>query len=84
MADDAGPGRPAVYLYTGEGEIPGDAEEVEVDRSVEFIPDRLFEGCHRLRSLLLRNGLLRIGKRAFWGCTSLRSFRCPATVTEIG
>ena len=84
MANDAGPGTLAAYLYTGEGSIPRDVEEVEVHPSMTEITDGLFVGYHWLRSLLLRASLLKIGEQAFNGCLSLRGFRCLTTVPEIG
>jgi hypothetical protein len=43
-----------------------------------------FEGCSSLTSIIIPEGVTRIGGHAFHGCTSLSYVSIPSTVTEIG
>lgn len=48
------------------------------------IPEEAFEGCVRLKELILPERTETIGKRAFYKCKELRNVRIPETVTRIG
>ena len=47
------------------------------------IGDSAFEGCEKLKTVILKNGLTKIGRRAFAGCKNLKTINIPRTVTEI-
>ena len=47
------------------------------------IADRAFEGCKRLESIIIPNGVRRIGTSAFSDCTGLKSVTIPGSVTTI-
>jgi hypothetical protein len=47
------------------------------------IGDSAFEGCKKLKTVILKNGLTKIGHRAFAGCKMLKTINIPRTVTEI-
>ena len=47
------------------------------------IGDSAFEGCKKLKTVILKNGLTKIGRRAFAGCKNLKTINIPRTVTEI-
>ncbi|MCX5905063.1 MAG: leucine-rich repeat domain-containing protein [Proteobacteria bacterium] len=46
--------------------------------------DNEFDGCTRLTSLTIGNGVKSIGSEAFYKCTSLTSVTIPDSVTSIG
>ena len=43
-----------------------------------------FQGCTSLKSVILPQGLARIGEKAFMNCTSLESITIPASILFIG
>ena len=47
------------------------------------IEDSAFEGCTKLRNVGLKDGVTKIGKRAFANCKSLRTLTIPKTVVSI-
>jgi hypothetical protein len=47
------------------------------------IGDSAFEGCTKLRNVVLKDGVTKIGKRAFANCKSLRTLTIPKTVVSI-
>ena len=47
-------------------------------------PDEVFQGCTSLKSVILPQGLARIGEKAFMNCTSLESITIPASIVFIG
>ena len=47
------------------------------------IEDSAFEGCVKLRNVGLKDGVTKIGKRAFANCKSLRTLTIPKTVVSI-
>jgi len=57
---------------------------VEILPCVKEIPDRAFQGCHRLRSIIFHEGLEKIGDYAFYNCESLEGITFPSTLIEIG
>ena len=73
-----------VFEYTGEGrEVPKDVTIVRFHPSVIEVEDNAFEESKQLREAMFNEGLQKIGKYAFWRCTSLSSITLPSTVTEI-
>lgn len=46
--------------------------------------DEVFQGCTSLKSVILPQGLARIGGKAFMDCTSLESITIPASILFIG
>ena len=57
--------------------------ELVLPPQVGDIGDEAFFGCRNLQTVILPEGLRRIGKKAFRG-TALQEIRIPASVTEIG
>ena len=43
-----------------------------------------FTSCKSLKTVVLSEGLTKIGESAFWACTSLTQVNIPSTVKEIG
>ncbi|MDE5783834.1 MAG: leucine-rich repeat protein [Prevotella sp.] len=59
--------------------------EIDIPASVIEIEECAFSGCSRLsRVTFLGNSLKRIGKSAFWDCSSLSAIAIPDGVEEIG
>ena len=52
-------------------------------REIDYVPSRAFMDDRALESVVLGPGIRKIGILAYAGCTSLRSFDVPYTVTEI-
>lgn len=48
------------------------------------VPDNAFHSCRKLRTVVLPEGVERIGSQAFFGCRHLESVVVPASVKEIG
>lgn len=48
------------------------------------IADNAFDGCYTLQTIILPEGLKKIGNKAFRNCTGLWHVKIPNTVTEIG
>lgn len=59
-------------------------ENVVCPRCLEHISARAFEGCLKLRSITLNNGLRTIDEEAFFLCTALEALNVPATVKTFG
>lgn len=64
-------------------------ETLEVPSEVDGIPvvaidDSFLEGCSQLKSLILPDSIVTIGKKAFAGCSSLESVRFSSALTTIG
>ena len=74
-----------VFEYTGleEDVPPRDVTIVQFHSSVTEVVDEMFEGCEQLKKVVFNEGLLKIGKYAFFGCGSLKSINLPSTTTEI-
>ena len=60
--------------------IPSTYQGVPVTK----ISSSAFDGCSRLTSIIIPNGVTSIGGNAFSGCTSLTSIIIPDSVTSIG
>ena len=54
------------------------------DYPVTSLADSVFEGCESLESVLIPEGVTRIGWAAFKDCESLKSITIPEGVTSIG
>ena len=62
-----------------------DLMSINILADITEIGEEAFEGNYHLWSCYLRgNGLTSIGKKAFYGCQSLRGFEIPKSVTSIG
>eukprot|EP00984_Skeletonema_dohrnii_P005412 scaffold1907_cov73-Skeletonema_dohrnii-CCMP3373.AAC.3 len=76
MADQAVVGVHAdddMFVYMGGDQVvPYDVRRVRIDKSVKIIPSRAFEHRQRLIYIEFHDGIERIEKVAFRGCTSLR------------
>ena len=88
------PNSEEVFVYMGgDMVVPQDVVRVRVHPSVTVIPDDAFtidsddDAFDETESILeeveLCEGLLDIGKRAFFCCVSLKRIKIPSTVTVI-
>ena len=65
-----------VFVYMGGGQfVPIDVRRVRIDKSVKIIPSRAFYHRTNLIYVEFHDGIERIEKRAFYGCTFLRSVK---------
>ena len=76
-----------LFVYTGRGEgaieIPKDVVRVRIDLSVLVIPDA-FALKRKLREVQLHDGIYKIDKYAFQGCTALNGLQLSDGVKSIG
>ena len=74
-----------VYIYRGGGEeeVSEDVIKVIVDSSVTEIAEETFKYCRKLKSVVLNEGLRKIGRHAFYACESVESLSLPSTVTDL-
>ena len=70
---------PAYLCFNFNGEL----RNIVIPDNVKTIGEEAFEGCEKLISVKLGNGLTEIGKAAFNGCRSLNSITIPDNVTAI-
>eukprot|EP00985_Skeletonema_marinoi_P015907 scaffold8381_cov117-Skeletonema_marinoi.AAC.2 len=88
MADHANDGNEGdgggrdIFVYRG-GRAPQHVTHVRIDKSVEVIEDYAFNGCKHLVQVETHDGIRKVGRRAFYGCRSLRSIYLRS-VLEIG
>jgi len=74
-----------VFEYMGNGQcVPNDVVSVRFHPSVNKIDERAFKFHLKLKEVVFNEGLVEIGKCAFFGCESLTSITLPSTVTSIG
>ncbi|WP_295617987.1 S-layer homology domain-containing protein [uncultured Intestinimonas sp.] len=66
-----------------DGSIQTRVQTVTVPGSIKEIPDRLFADCTALQEVVFREGVERLSKATFLGCSSLTKIVIPASVTEI-
>ena len=67
--------------------LPYDAlklESIEFGTNVKKVADDCFNGCTRLKTASLNDGLVDVGDRAFYNCQQLTSLNIPSTVSSIG
>ena len=69
-----------VFIYRGGGRAPQHVTHVLIDRSVDEIEDDAFYECYNLVQVDTHNGLRKIGKFAFYYCTSLRWINLKSVV----
>ena len=76
----------ANFLYTDERKscIPSSVVRIKVDPSVKNIDNDTFKGFKSLTTVVLSEGLERIGNSAFELCESLLRINVPSTVKVIG
>jgi len=72
-----------VFVYTEGAVVPHDVVRVRVHPSVTIIPEDAFREQHKLEEAELCEGLLVIGVKAFYNCTSLKHINIPSTVRAI-
>jgi len=71
---------PYMILFT----VVADAEELVVAPECKFIMSRALASKGTLRGVVLPEGLIGIGKGAFYGCQNLRSVNLPSTLKYLG
>eukprot|EP00980_Cylindrotheca_fusiformis_P009602 scaffold2124_cov66-Cylindrotheca_fusiformis.AAC.1 len=62
----------------------GQEKKLGIPANVKVIDDRAFQDCKSFESLILNEGLERIGEFSFDECESLKELHFPSTVTAIG
>ncbi|KAL7526702.1 hypothetical protein ACHAXR_001607 [Thalassiosira sp. AJA248-18] len=74
-----------VFEYTSvEGSVPKNVTRVIFSTTVTEVGDNAFDGCTKLKEVVLNEGLQKIGRAAFLGCKSLERIKFPSTLTEVG
>ena len=56
---------------------------VQLNKSMNEIPDEMFQGCSCLNKVTFSKNIKRIGRKAFMGCSTLREFVIPNHVELI-
>ena len=69
--------------YSGDIVIPSSIIVENVECRVTEIGEGAFEGCLKLKSVVIGNCVTTIGNKAFSGCSSLTSITIPNSVTSI-
>ena len=64
--------------------IPGSIEVDGVSYIVKAIDDRVFSNCYSLDTLIIENGVERIGQNAFYNCSNMKSVSLPTSLKSIG
>jgi len=59
-------------------------KQISIPSSVRLIGDYAFKCCKKLEEVVLREGLLEIGERAFNSCTALKRIDIPSSVRTFG
>jgi len=72
------------FKYDVTQPVPKDVEYAETLPGIKIIADRAFEGCNKLKWIIFREGVEKIGACAFDGCQTLEGITLPSTLTEIG
>lgn len=54
------------------------------DKKVVYIADTAFMDCKEIKSIVIQDGVKKIGFRTFRGCSSLATISVPDSVEEIG
>ena len=63
--------------------IPGSIEVEGVSYIVKAIDDRVFSNCYSIDTLIIENGVERIGQNAFYWCQNIKSISLPTTLKSI-
>ena len=72
-----------VFVYRGNDQnVPMSVVSVVFHPSVVEVDNRAFI-YHKIKKVVLNEGLKKIGKQAFYGCESLESITLPSSVTDI-
>ena len=58
--------------------------EIAIPGSITHLPERVFQDCKQLSTVILPNTLTSIPIRAFFGCKSLTDIALPESLTSIG
>ena len=66
-------------MYRG-GRAPQHVTHVLIDKSIDEIEDRAFNGCQDLEQVETHDGIRKIGKEAFYRCTSLPRINLKSVV----
>ena len=61
-----------------------DIEVFQVGDEFDFIPERAFEGCTKLREVILGEKVRSVGDRAFIYCPNLATLTIPAELEQFG
>ena len=72
-----------IFIYRGRRPAPLHVTHARIDESVDGIEDHAFRNCHSLLTVDTHDGLRRVGKWAFYNCTSLRRINLKSAI-EIG
>ena len=59
-------------------------KQISIPSSVRLIGDYAFRHCKKLEEVMLCEGLLEIGERAFSSCTALKRIEIPSSVRTFG
>ncbi len=73
-----------IYYALGEWHYSGFNINTIIITGGDIVYDNAFSGCYQLTSIVLPNGMKKIGGNAFLGCTGLTNMIIPDGVTEIG
>ena len=84
-----GTGRMFDYPYNSYRNTPwyrteADTVTVTLDEGIEYIGEKAFYECDKLRSFTIPNSVTAIGDYAFSGCTGLTSIEIPDSVSDLG
>ena len=64
--------------------IPGSIEVDGVSYVVKAIDNSVFSSCYSLDTLIIENGVERIGQNAFYNCSNMKSVSLPVSLKSIG
>ena len=64
--------------------IPGSIEVEGVSYIVKAIDNYVFSNCYSLDTLIIENGVERIGQNAFYNCSNMKSVSLPTSLKSIG
>ena len=84
-----GSGKMLDYPYNSYQNTPwyrteADTVTVTLDEGIEYIGEKAFYECDKLRSFTIPNSVTTIGDYAFSRCTNLGSIAIPDSVTDLG
>ena len=71
------------FVYKLGIDVPEDVTHVLVHRSVEVLPEGVFENCKHLKEVKIEEGLREIGAAAFRICVLLEYVTLPSTLKKI-